>query len=48
MTILGQVSSLSSAGAWRDYLFGGKTYIVPSLTSKALLAWLVFANTLVK
>ena len=34
-------------GRWRDYLFGEKTYILLSLTSKALLAWLVFANTLI-
>jgi len=35
-------------GRWRDYLFGEKVYIILSLTSKALLAWLVFANTLIK
>jgi hypothetical protein len=34
-------------GPWRDYLFGEKAYIVLSLTAKTLLAWQVFANTLV-
>lgn len=34
-------------GPWRDYLFGEKTYIVLSLTAKALLAWQVFSATLV-
>ena len=29
-------------GPWRDYLFGEKTYIILSLTAKALLAWQVF------
>jgi hypothetical protein len=34
-------------GPWRDYLFGEKVYIILSLTAKALLAWLIFANVLV-
>ncbi|MBN1321506.1 MAG: heliorhodopsin HeR [Thermoleophilia bacterium] len=34
-------------GRWRDYLFGEKVYILLSLTSKSLLTWLVFANTLI-
>ncbi len=34
-------------GKWRDYLFGEAVYILLSLTAKSLLAWLVFANTLV-
>jgi hypothetical protein len=33
-------------GAWRDYLFGEKVYILLSLTAKALLAWQVFAAVL--
>jgi hypothetical protein len=33
-------------GPWRDYLFGEKTYIILSLTAKALLAWQVFAAVL--
>lgn len=34
-------------GPWRDYLFGERSYIVLSLTAKSVLAWQVFANTLV-
>lgn len=34
-------------GPWRDYLFGEVAYITLSLVSKSLLAWLVFANTLI-
>jgi Heliorhodopsin len=34
-------------GPWRDYLFGERAYIVLSLTAKSLLAWQVFANTLI-
>jgi hypothetical protein len=34
-------------GPWSDYLFGEKTYIILSLTAKALLAWQVFANILI-
>jgi hypothetical protein len=34
-------------GRWRDYLFGEKVYIMLSLTAKAMLAWLIFANVLV-
>lgn len=33
-------------GAWRDYLFGERAYIVLSLTSKSALAWQVFGGTL--
>lgn len=32
---------------WRHYIFGEKTYIFLSLTAKSLLAWQVFAGTLV-
>ncbi len=41
------VLQYKKVGRWRDYLFGEKTYIVLSLTAKSLLAWLVFANTLI-
>jgi hypothetical protein len=34
-------------GAWKNYLFGEKVYIILSLTAKALLAWQVFAQVLV-
>lgn len=33
-------------GAWKDYLYGEKAYIVLSLVAKSLLAWQVFAGTL--
>ncbi len=41
------VLQYKQVGKWRDYLFGEKVYIVLSLTAKALLAWQVFAGTLV-
>jgi hypothetical protein len=34
-------------GPWRSYLFGESVYILLSLVAKSLLAWQVFANTLV-
>lgn len=34
-------------GPWRDYLFGEAVYVFLSLSAKSLLAWLVFANTLI-
>jgi hypothetical protein len=45
---INMVLQYKKVGRWRDYLFGEKVYIILSLTSKALLAWLVFANTLLK
>jgi hypothetical protein len=45
---INMVLQYKKVGRWVDYLFGEKVYIVLSLTSKALLAWLVFANTLLK
>ncbi len=41
------VLQYKQVGKWRDYLFGEKVYIILSLTAKALLAWQVFASTLV-
>ncbi len=41
------VLQYARVGKWRDYLFGEKVYILLSLTSKSLLTWLVFANTLI-
>lgn len=34
-------------GPWRDYAFGEKTYLVLSLVAKSLLAWQIFAGSLV-
>ena len=34
-------------GRWSDYAFGEYTYIVLSLVAKSLLAWQIFANTLI-
>ena len=34
-------------GKWADYLYGERTYIVLSLVAKSVLAWQVFANTLI-
>jgi len=42
------VLQYKKVGRWRDYLFGEKAYIILSLTSKSLLTWLVFANTLIE
>ena len=33
-------------GPWKNYLVGEKTYIILSLTAKALLAWQVFSAVL--
>jgi hypothetical protein len=41
------VLQYKQVGKWRDYLYGEKVYIILSLTAKALLAWQVFANTLI-
>jgi hypothetical protein len=34
-------------GKWKDYIFGEVVYIVLSLTAKSVLAWQIFANTLI-
>ena len=34
-------------GRWGQYLFGERVYIWLSLSAKSLLAWQIFANTLV-
>jgi hypothetical protein len=34
-------------GPWRNYVFGERAYVLLSLVAKSLLAWQVFANTLV-
>ncbi|MDP2234490.1 MAG: hypothetical protein Q8K89_12695, partial [Actinomycetota bacterium] len=42
-----QVLQYKQIGKWKDYLFGESVYIFLSLSAKSLLAWLVFANTLI-
>jgi hypothetical protein len=44
---INMILQYKKAGPWRDYLFGEKVYIILSLTAKALLAWLIFANVLI-
>ena len=34
-------------GKWSNYLYGERTYITLSLVAKSLLAWQIFANTLI-
>ncbi|WP_299446501.1 heliorhodopsin HeR [uncultured Phycicoccus sp.] len=34
-------------GRWRNYLFGERQYIILSLVAKSVLAWQIFANTLI-
>ncbi len=34
-------------GRWSDYLYGEKVYITLSLVAKSVLAWQIFANTLI-
>ena len=34
-------------GPWRDYAFGEKSYLVLSLAAKSVLAWQIFAGSLV-
>jgi len=44
---LNQWLQYREVGRWRDYLFGETVYIVLSLTAKSILAWQIFANTLI-
>lgn len=42
-----QLLQYRAKGKWSNYLRGEKTYIVLSFVAKSLLAWQIFANTLV-
>lgn len=42
-----QLLQYRARGGWADYLRGERAYIVLSLVAKSLLAWQIFANTLV-
>ncbi|MCJ7624847.1 MAG: heliorhodopsin HeR [Anaerolineaceae bacterium] len=43
---INMVLQYKQVGPWKDYLFGERVYIILSLTSKSILAWLIFAGTL--
>jgi hypothetical protein len=42
-----QYKQYQAKGKWSNYLYGERTYIVLSLVAKSLLAWQIFANTLI-
>ena len=42
-----QYKQYKAKGKWSDYLRGERAYIVLSLVAKSLLAWQIFANTLI-
>ena len=42
-----QYRQYKATGKWADYLRGERAYIVLSLVAKSLLAWQIFANTLI-
>lgn len=44
---LNQWLQYKEVGKWRSYMFGEKTYLVLSLGAKSLLAWQIFAVSLV-
>jgi hypothetical protein len=41
-----QLLQYKQVGPWRDYLFGESTYVALSLVAQSLLAWQIFAATL--
>ena len=43
---INMVLQYKKVGRWADYLFGERAYIILSLTSKSVLAWLIWAGTL--
>jgi hypothetical protein len=43
---INMVLQYKKVGPWKDYIFGERVYIILSLTSKSILAWLIFAGTL--
>ncbi len=44
---LNQWLQFRQVGRWRDYLFGERQYVILSLVAKSVLAWQIFANTLI-
>ena len=43
---INMVLQYKKVGRWKDYLFGERVYIILSLTSKSVLAWIIWAGTL--
>ena len=43
---LNMILQYKKVGKWRNYLYGEKMYIILSLVSKSVLAWLVFAGVM--
>lgn len=41
---INMVLQYKAVGAWRDYLYGERVYIILSLVAKTILAWLVFVG----
>lgn len=41
---LNMVLQYKGVGKWKDYLYGERAYIILSLVSKSILAWLVFGG----
>ena len=44
---INQLLQFKQVGPWRNYLFGERQYIILSLVAKSVLAWQIFANTLI-
>ena len=44
---LNQFLQYRQIGRWKDYIFGEIVYIILSITAKSVLAWQIFANTLI-
>ena len=44
---LNQWLQYRQVGRWRNYLFGERQYVILSLVAKSVLAWQIFANTLI-
>jgi hypothetical protein len=44
---LNQWLQYRQVGPWKDYLFGEWQYVILSLVAKSVLAWQIFANTLI-
>lgn len=42
-----QYKQYQAKGKWANYLYGERIYIVLSLVAKSLLAWQIYANTLI-